>query len=235
MHKNFFLVKLTICLNLFTHGEVYFSLYFSLCHAVGFHQMPYDSFFFLPFIVDNKSLLLGVRPWVPPELVVCLPPETLPLPRKLLEALGTVLKGASYSRAPDSKGPLKVKIRMPTLLLEALAHPKADHSVCSKSPPVCLGFCRACWPSVCCGCVVGSWPAQGLQWVPRISVLFPNPLDARRPQSQRFPGLPTLPRVLFCPCALDFIFCHPEHLLEIIWSEIFCSLMILADKRESLV
>lgn len=58
----FFLIKLTICLNLFSHGGVYFSLCFNLCHAVGFYQMPYDSFFFLPFIVDNKSLLLGLRP-----------------------------------------------------------------------------------------------------------------------------------------------------------------------------
>ena len=197
--------------------------------------MPYDSFFFLPFIVDNKSLLLGVRPWFPPELVVYLPPETLPLPRKLLEVLSTILKGASYSWAPETEGPLKVKIRMPTLLLEALAHPKADHSVYSKSPPVRLGLCRARWPSVRCRCVVGSWLAQGLQWVPQFSVLFPNPLDARRPQPQSFPGLPTFPRGLFCPCALAFIFCHLEHLLEIIWNEIFCSLMILPDKRESLV
>lgn len=124
-HKNFFLIKLTICLNLFSHGGVYFSLYFNLCHAVGFHQILCDSFFFLPFIVDNKSLLLGVRPWFPPELVVCLPPETLPLPGKLLEVLSTILKGASYSQAPETEGPLKVKIRMPTLLLQALAHPKA--------------------------------------------------------------------------------------------------------------
>ena len=54
-----------------------------------------------------------------------MPPETLLLPRKLLEVLSTILKGASYSRAPETEGPLKVKIRMPTLLLEALAHPKA--------------------------------------------------------------------------------------------------------------
>ena len=203
-HKNFFLVKLTICLNLFTHGGVYLSLYFSLCHAVGFHQMPYDSFFFLPFIVDNKSLLLGARPWVPLELVVCLPPETLPLPRKLLEALGTILKGASYSRAPDSEGPLKVRIRMPTLLLKAQGRSFRLFKEPSRLPGVLQSLLTLRVLRLCCGQLAG----------PRASV--GPPIFSPRPKSSWCPPspVPKLPWASHVATGAFLSLCSGLHLLS---------------------